>query len=91
MMADVLTFGVVSVVLLGVIALFFKELLLTCFDSEYATAGGWPVRMLDALLIVLVAAVTVLGMQSVGLILVVSLLLTPASAPGSGRMISARS
>jgi manganese/zinc/iron transport system permease protein len=80
MMADVLTFGVVSVVLLGVIAIFFKELLLTCFDSEYATAGGWPVRTLDALLIVLVAAVTVLGMQSVGLILVVSLLLTPASA-----------
>lgn len=80
MMADVLTFGGVSIVLLGVIAIFFKELLLTCFDSEYATAGGWPVRSLDALLIVLVAAVTVLGMQSVGLILVVSLLLTPASA-----------
>lgn len=80
MMADVLTFGGVSIVLLGIIAVFFKELLLTCFDSEYATAGGWPVRALDSLLILLVAAVTVLGMQSVGLILVVSLLLTPASA-----------
>lgn len=80
MMADVLMFGGVSLVLLGVILVLFKELLLTCFDSEYAIAGGWPVRTLDALLIVLVAAVTVLGMQSVGLILVVSLLLTPASA-----------
>ena len=78
--ADVLTFGIASVVLLALTTLFFKELLLTCFDSEYATAGGWPVKTLDALLILLVAIVTVLGMQSVGLILVVALLLTPASS-----------
>ncbi len=78
--ADVLTFGIASVVLLVLITLFFKELLLTCFDSEYATAGGWPVKTLDAFLILLVAIVTVLGMQSVGLILVVALLLTPASS-----------
>ncbi len=77
--SDVLTFGVASVVVLALTTLFFKELLLTCFDSEYATAGGWPVKTLDALLILLVAVVTVLGMQSVGLILVVALLLTPAS------------
>ncbi len=78
--ADVLTFGVASVVLLALTTLFFKELLLTCFDSEYATAGGWPVKTLDGFLILLVAIVTVLGMQSVGLILVVALLLTPASS-----------
>ncbi len=78
--SDVLIFGIASVVLLAITTLFFKELLLTCFDSEYATAGGWPVKTLDALLILLVAVVTVLGMQSVGLILVVALLLTPASS-----------
>ena len=78
--SDVLIIGVASVALLVLISVFFKELLLTCFDSEYATAGGWPVKSLDAFLIVLVAVVTVLGMQSVGLILVVALLLTPASS-----------
>ena len=51
--SDVLTFGVASVVVLALTTLFFKELLLTCFDSEYATAGGWPVKTLDALLILL--------------------------------------
>lgn len=78
--SDVQVIGLVSLVLLGVLTLFFKELLLVCFDSEYATTGGWPVRTIDALLILLVAVVTVLGMQTVGLILVVALLLTPASA-----------
>ncbi len=80
MASDVQLIGIVSLVLLLVISLFFKELLLTCFDSEYAIAGGWPVRTLDAFLILLVAVVTVLGMQCVGLILIVALLLTPASS-----------
>jgi len=78
--SDVQIIGVASVALLVLISVFFKELLLTCFDSEYAIAGGWPVKSLDAFLILLVAVVTVLGMQSVGLILVVALLLTPASS-----------
>lgn len=78
--SDVQVISVVSAVLLVLVTAFFKELLLACFDSEYAIAGGWPVKTLDAFLILLVAVVTVLGMQSVGLILVVALLLTPASA-----------
>ena len=78
--SDVQLIGIVCVVLLILISMFFKELLLSCFDSEYAIAGGWPVKSLDAFLILLVAIVTVLGMQSVGLILVVALLLTPASS-----------
>jgi manganese/zinc/iron transport system permease protein len=78
--SDVQIIGIVSFLLLVLVTAFFKELLLTCFDSEYAVAGGWPVKTLDAFLILLVAIVTVLGMQSVGLILVVALLLTPASS-----------
>ncbi|RLS54806.1 MAG: iron ABC transporter [Planctomycetota bacterium] len=78
--ADVSMLAVAAVVLLGITLFFFKELILIGFDAEYAAAGGWPVRTLDTLLIFLVAAITVLGMQCVGLVLVVALLLTPASA-----------
>ncbi len=78
--SDVIVLAIAATLLLAVTLVFFKELTLICFDAEYASAGGWPVRSLDALLILLVAAITVLGMQSVGLVLVVALLLTPASS-----------
>jgi len=78
--ADVWLFACSAAVVLAVTLALFKEFTLLCFDMESAAADGWPVRTLDALLIVLVAAVTIIGMQSVGLILVVATLITPAAA-----------
>ena len=60
--------------------LFFKELRLLCFDEKFAAAQGWPVRWLDVLLLALVTLVTVAGLQAVGLILIISFLITPAAA-----------
>ena len=60
--------------------LFFKELRLLCFDESYAASQGWPVHGLDILMLVLVTAVTVAGLQAVGLILVIAYLIIPASA-----------
>lgn len=60
--------------------LFLKEFLLLCFDESYAAAQGWPTRTLDVLLLALVTAVTVIGLQSVGLILVIAFLITPPTA-----------
>ena len=57
-----------------------KELTLLCFDEDFAHTQGWPVHGLDMLLLVLVAAVTVVGLQAVGLILIVAFLITPAAA-----------
>ena len=67
-----------SVLLLSV--LLFKEFRLLCFDEAYAAAQGWPVKFLDVLLIALVTAVTVAGLQAVGLILIIAFLITPAAA-----------
>jgi manganese/zinc/iron transport system permease protein len=58
----------------------FKEFRLLCFDEVYASAQGWPVRWLDVLLLALVTAVTVAGLQAVGLILIIAFLITPAAA-----------
>ncbi len=69
----------VSVVLLTTTLLLFKEWTLICFDEEFARVMGLPVLWLDGLLIVLVAAVSVIGMNSVGLVLVVALLIIPAA------------
>jgi manganese/zinc/iron transport system permease protein len=60
--------------------LFFKEFALICFDEDYGAAQGWPVTRLDLLMMSLVVVVTVIGLQAVGLILVVALLIIPAAA-----------
>jgi manganese/zinc/iron transport system permease protein len=78
--ADVKMFAVTAVVILALTLLLFKEFTLLCFDDDFAAAGGWPVFVLDALLIGLVAAVTIIGMQSVGVILVVATLIIPAAS-----------
>ncbi len=58
----------------------FKEFGLLCFDEGFAAAAGWPRRALDVVLMGLVVVVTVVGLQAVGLLLVVALLVIPPAA-----------
>ncbi len=60
--------------------LFFKELKLLCFDAQFAASIGWKVQLIDFIMLLLLVIVTVVGLQSVGLILIVALLVIPASA-----------
>ena len=60
--------------------LLFKEFRLLCFDENFAAVLGWPVKFLDILLLALITAVTVAGLQAVGLILIIAFLITPAAA-----------
>jgi manganese/zinc/iron transport system permease protein len=63
-----------------VCAVLFKEFKLLCFDAGFARAQGWPTFALDLALMGLVVAVTVIGLQAVGLLLVVALLIIPPAA-----------
>lgn len=69
--------GLVSCV---VCMLTFKELKLLCFDDGFAGSEGYSVTLLDSILMMLVVVVTIVGLQAVGLILVIALLVTPAAA-----------
>lgn len=73
-----ITIGV-SIFVLVVISLFFKELLLTSFDPILAKSMGVKVNAYYYLLMVLLTLVAVTAMQSVGTILIVALLITPAA------------
>ena len=73
-----LTIGV-SIAVLVVIVLFFKELLITSFDPSMAKAIGMKVNFYHYLLMVLLTLVSVTAMQSVGTILIVAMLITPAA------------
>lgn len=78
--------GILSVCLI-VCALLYKELRLLCFDAEYAAAQGWPVLLLDVILMMLVTLIVISGLQAVGLILVIAVLVIP---PASARFWTQR-
>ncbi|MGF1982401.1 metal ABC transporter permease subunit [Lactococcus taiwanensis] len=73
-----LTLGV-SALVLALILLFFKELLITSFDPTMAKSIGMNVSFYHYLLMILLTLVSVTAMQSVGTILIVALLITPAA------------
>ena len=78
--SDALLIAIVALLTALCGLLFFKEFTLLCFDADYAAAQGWPVARLDFLMMTLVVVVTVIGLQAVGLILVVALLIIPPAA-----------
>ena len=77
--SDAWTMGIAALVMTAIAALLFKEFKLLCFDRDFAATQGWPVHALDIGLMLLVTAVTVLGLQAVGLNLVIALLIIPAA------------
>ena len=65
---------------LGLMVLFYKQMVFVGFDFEGATVAGIPAAKIDYLLLVLLSVVIVVTLQVVGIILVVGMLITPASA-----------
>lgn len=77
---DMMITLIVGAVILAAVFLFYKELLISSFDETMAAAYGLKVRLIHYGLMVLLTLVTVASIQTVGVILVVSMLITPASA-----------
>jgi manganese/zinc/iron transport system permease protein len=77
---EAITLAIFSVIVALVIAALFKELTLVAFDTEFAFAQGFPVRLLDFAVMALVLAVVVIGLRIVGLVLVVALIVIPPAA-----------
>lgn len=67
--------GVVLVMLL-----LFKELKALTFDPVFAATLGLPVGRLDFLLMLLLGAVTIVGIQAVGILMIVALIVIPPVA-----------
>jgi ABC-type Mn2+/Zn2+ transport system permease subunit len=72
--------GVLGAGVLGVIGLFFKELLFITFDPEMAQVSGLPARGLYVLLLSIMALTVVLAIKVVGIILVSAMIVIPAAA-----------
>lgn len=71
---------VCSIGVLAVLAVVYRPLLFASTDPEVAAARGVPARALSIVFAVLVGIAAALGVQIVGALLVLSLLITPAAA-----------
>jgi manganese/zinc/iron transport system permease protein len=78
--ADVWAMAALGAVLLTVLAMFWKEFKLLCFDPDFAASLGYPVRGLDAGLTALLVLAIVAGLQGVGVVLMSAMLVAPAVA-----------
>ncbi|MCL6753544.1 metal ABC transporter permease [Nostoc sp. CCCryo 231-06] len=71
--------AIIATIVLIVVILLYKELLFYTFDPLGAQAAGLPVNRLNFGLMVLIALTIVASMKAVGVILVLSLLITPGA------------
>ncbi len=76
--SDVYTIGIIAALLVLICTLFFKEFKLLSFDPGFAKGIGLPVVWLDQFLMVLLVVAVVVGIQSVGVVLMAAMLITPA-------------
>jgi manganese/zinc/iron transport system permease protein len=78
--SDVLNFMVLGGLALFIVGLFYKEFKLLSFDPAYAHSLGLPVRGLGTLLTSLTVLAVMVGLQTVGVVLMAALLIAPAAA-----------
>lgn len=76
---DLAALAALAGVVLVIVGAFWKELLYSTFDPLGAAASGLRVERLDYLFLALIALTIVISLQTVGIILVVAMLVTPAA------------
>jgi zinc/manganese transport system permease protein len=76
---DVLVTAIASMVILCALAVVFRPLLFASLDEDVAEAKGLPMHMLGIVFMLLVALATSIAVQVVGVLLIFSLMVTPAA------------
>lgn len=77
--ADIIQTVIISVITLVTLAILRRDLLLFCFDATHARSIGINIGFLYYVLLSLLSLTAVAGLQTVGIILVVAMLITPGA------------
>lgn len=75
--SDIAIYSVFAVLLIGFLLLFFKEIVFTAFDADFARTRKVPVRFINYTMTIFVAIAIVLTIRMVGIMLLMSLLSLP--------------
>lgn len=78
--SDVWFMAIVTAVCLFVLLLFWKEFKILLFDKDYAQTLGFNTKTIDVLITSFIVLAIVLGLQTVGVVLMSAMLLAPAAA-----------
>jgi manganese/zinc/iron transport system permease protein len=77
---DVKVLAICAAVVCTLAFALFKELKILCFDSGFAAGLGFSPTILDGLLMLLLVLAVVIGLQSVGVVMMAAMLIIPAAA-----------
>jgi ABC-type Mn2+/Zn2+ transport system permease subunit len=77
---DLVLTAILAIIVIAILYIFYKEFLFITYDIEMALVTGLPVRMLNFLMLTLIALVIVISIKAVGIVLVSALVVTPAAA-----------
>ena len=78
--SDVWLMCIVTAVCLVIVLLFWKEFKLLLFDADYTKTLGFNTKFIDILITSFIVLAIVLGLQTVGVVLMSAMLLAPAAA-----------
>jgi len=78
--SDALTMAAVALLAIAGTGLLWKEFAMVCFNDSFAHAQGYRVQRIDLVMMSLIVLVTVIGIQAVGLILILAMLVIPPAA-----------
>jgi manganese/zinc/iron transport system permease protein len=77
---DVVVIATLGSLSLAAVAVFWKEFKLLSFDPEYGATQGLPMQAIDILLTTFLVIAIVIGLQTVGVVLMSALVIAPAAA-----------
>ncbi|HSX24359.1 MAG TPA: metal ABC transporter permease [Candidatus Andersenbacteria bacterium] len=75
--SDLALIFLMSIIVIALLAGFYKELIYISFDEDAATVSGIPVRLINVILIVLAALVVALSIPIIGILLISALIVIP--------------
>lgn len=78
--SDVWLMSIVTGICLIVLLLFWKEFKILLFDADYTKTLGFNTKFIDILITTFIVLAIVLGLQTVGVVLMSAMLLAPAAA-----------
>lgn len=78
--SDVWVFGVIVVLIIAVVGIFYRFFVVVCFNPDFARSVGLPVRTIEFLITSMTVLAIASGIQALGVILMSALIITPGAA-----------
>lgn len=80
LLPEVITIGIIALIIIFLVLLFYKELKLFLFNEEHFASLGFSVKVINFILTLMTVLVVIIGIRTVGVILMSALLIAPGVA-----------